>query len=134
MSKEQKKSVLRYMLPAVALGVFAFLMVIYGSAYSPPKPQRQQVICYKFKAGVSEEAVKAHIAAFNNLKGSTHQIVGYSAGETTGSTQEYDVMHHLIFRNDADMQKFIGSSQYQSFVKANEGNWEKTLVINSEIK
>ncbi|WP_337042714.1 Dabb family protein [Emticicia sp. 17c] len=137
MSHTQKKSLLRYLLPAIALGVFAFLMVAYGSAYTPPKAQKQRIVCYKFKQGTSAEAIKKHLDGFQNLKRELPEIVNYSAGNTiseSGTTAEYDVMHYLTFRTDEEMEKFRQSAEYQAFEKANKDSWERVLVINSEIK
>jgi multidrug efflux pump subunit AcrB len=137
MSHTQKKSILRYLLPAIALGVFAFLMVAYGSAYTPPKAQKQSIVCFKFKEGTSAEAIKKHLEQFQDLKRELPEIVNYSAGNTiseSGSTSEYDVMHYLTFRTDSEMEKFRQSTQYNAFEKSNEANWDKVLVINSEIK
>ncbi|GAB3510136.1 Dabb family protein [Emticicia fontis] len=136
MSHTQKKSLLRYLLPAIALGVFAFLMVAYGSAYTPPKAQKQSIICYKFKEGTSAEAMKKHLEQFQDLKRELPEIVNYSAGNTisNGSNAEYDVMHYLTFRTDSELAKFRQSAQYKAFEQSNEANWEKVLVINSEIK
>ena len=137
MSQAQKKSLLRYLMPAMALGLFAFLMVAYGSAYTPPKAQKQRIVCFKFKKGTSAETIKKHMTDFQDLKRQLPEIAGYSAGKTfsdENSTAEYDVMHYLTFRTDAEIEKFRESSQYKSFEKANEANWEKVLVINSEIK
>lgn len=137
MSQTQKKSLLRYSMPAMAFGMFAFLMVAYGSAYTPPKAQKQRIVCFKFKKGTSEEKIKQHMADFQDLKRELPEIAGYSAGKTfseENTKAEYDVMHYLTFRTDADVDKFRESSQYKSFEKENGANWEKTLVINSDIK
>ena len=137
MSQTQKKSLMGYMMPAMALGIFAFLMVAYGSAYTPPKAQKQRIVCFKFKAGTSVDAIKRHMAGFQDLKRELPEIAGYSAGATfneSDSKAEYDVMHYLTFRTDAEVEKFRQSAEYQSFAKANEANWDKVLVINSEIK
>lgn len=137
MSSIQKKSLLRYLLPAIALGVFAFLMVAYGSAYTPPKAQKQRIVCFKFKQGTSEEAIKQHLLEFQELKREIPEIVSYSAGNTLsekGKNAEYDVLHYLTFRTDSEMDKFRESAQYHAFEKSNSANWEKVLVINSEIK
>ncbi len=137
MSQTQKKSLMSYMMPAMALGVFAFMMVAYGSAYTPPKAQKQRIVCFKFKQGTSADAIKKHMAGFQDLKRELPEIVSYSAGETfkeSDSNAEYDVMHYLTFRTDAEVDKFRQSTEYQAFSKANEANWDKVLVINSEIK
>ena len=137
MSQTQKKSLLRYLMPAMALGMFAFLMVAYGSAYTPPKAQKQRIVCFKFKQGTSAEAIKQHMADFQDLKRQMPEIAAYSAGETFGeenSKAEYDVMHYLTFRTEAEVEKFRESTQYKAFEKANEAKWDKVLVINSEIK
>ncbi|PLK45757.1 Dabb family protein [Emticicia sp. TH156] len=137
MSSIQKKSLLRYLMPAIALGVFAFLMVAYGSAYTPPKAQKQRIVCFKFKQGTSQEAIKQHMHQFQELKRELPEIVSYSAGNTLsekGENADYDVLHYLTFRTDSEMEKFRESAQYKAFEKSNEANWEKVLVINSEIK
>ncbi|UTA69503.1 Dabb family protein [Emticicia sp. 21SJ11W-3] len=137
MSSIQKKSLLRYLMPAIALGVFAFLMVAYGSAYTPPKAQKQRIVCFKFKQGTSQEAIKQHMQQFQELKRDLPEIVSYSAGNTLsekGENADYDVLHYLTFRTDGEMEKFRESAQYKAFEKSNEANWEKVLVINSEIK
>jgi hypothetical protein len=74
---------------------------------------------------------------FQDLKRQMPEIAAYSAGETFGeenSTAEYDVMHYLTFRTEAEVEKFRESTYYNSFEKANKANWDKVLVINSEIK
>lgn len=137
MSKVKNNPLMKYIMPAIALGFFTFLMVAYGSAYTPPKAQKQRVICYKFKQGTPETTIKKHIESFQDLKRAMPEIAGYSAGRTVseeGQSNEYDVMHYLTFRTDEEIEKFRQSNEYQSFVKANESNWEKVLVINSEIK
>jgi len=137
MSSIQKKSLLKYLMPAIALGVFAFLMVAYGSAYTPPKPQKQRIVCFKFKQGTSQESIKQHMLDFQDLKRNLPEIVSYSAGNTlseNGENAEYDVMHYLTFRTDSEMEKFRESAQYKAFEKSNGINWEKVLVINSEMK
>jgi len=137
MSETQRKTLLRYLMPALALGIFAFLMVAYGSAYTPPKAQKQRIVCFKFKQGTSSETIKQHMSDFQDLKRQMPEIAAYSAGETFGeenSTAEYDVMHYLTFRTEAEVEKFRESTYYNSFEKANKANWDKVLVINSEIK
>lgn len=137
MSQTQKKSLLGYMMPVMALGVFAFLMVAYGSAYTPQKAQKQRIVCFKFKQGTSIASIKQHMMGFQDLKRELPEIASYSAGATfneSNSKAEYDVMHYLTFRTDAEVEKFRQSTEYQTFAKLNEANWEKVLVINSEIK
>ncbi|MFN3489731.1 MAG: Dabb family protein [Emticicia sp.] len=142
MSQTQRKqvvaqSLVKYLMPAVALGMFAFLMVAYGSAYTPPKAQKQRIVCFKFKQGTSPEAIKQHMTDFQDLKRQMPEIAAYSAGATFGeenSTAEYDVMHYLTFRTETEVDKFRESTEYKAFEKANEANWDKVLVINSEIK
>jgi len=137
MGETQRKTLLRYLMPALALGIFAFLMVAYGSAYTPPKAQKQRIVCFKFKQGTSSKAIRQHMSDFQDLKRQMPEIAAYSAGETFGeknSTAEYDVMHYLTFRTEAEVEKFRESTYYNSFEKANKANWDKVLVINSEIK
>lgn len=137
MSQSQKITLLKYLSPAIALGVFLSLILAYSSAYTPPKAQIRRIICYKFKKGKQPEQVKQHLEAFQNLKREIPEIVAYSAGETHHSSENsesYDVMHYLTFRNKAEIEKFNHSNQYQSFQQENGANWEKVLVIEADTK
>ncbi len=124
-------------MPAFALGVFTFLLAIYGTAYTPAKPSKQRMVCYKFKAGTDAETIKKHLVDFRNLKREIDQIVEYSAGSTVageGNSSDYEIAHYLTFRSEEDVEKFKQNPAYLDFIKKHKDEWEKVLVINAEIK
>jgi multidrug efflux pump subunit AcrB len=133
----KNKALLKYLAPAVALGVFTFLMMAYGSAYTPPKPSKQRIVCYQFKAGTSADVIKQHMADYKALKNKLHYVAEYSAGSVLDEEEvnaEYEMVHRLTFRTEDDVQRFKNSAEYKEFVKTHESNWEKVLVINADIK
>lgn len=133
----KNKALLKYIAPAVALGVFSFLMLAYGAAYTPPKPSKQRIVCYKFKTGTSTETIKQHMVDYKALKSELHYIAEYSVGsilDEENMNAEYEMVHRLTFRTDDDIQKFRNSAEYKDFVKTHEANWDKVLVINADIK
>ena len=124
-----------YMLIVVLLCAFA--LTIYG-AYSPArKAQKQQVVCIKFKKGVETGAVEQHMNGFAALKHEIPQIVGYTSGKTILPNQaiaDYDVVHYLTFQTEADIHTFEQSAAYKSFIAQNKGVWDKTLIVNADIR
>ncbi len=115
----------------------AFALTIYG-AYSPArKAQKQQVVCVKFKKDVEPSAVEQHMNSFAALKHDVPQIVGYTSGKTILPNQavaDYDVVHYLTFQSEADIQTFEQSAAYKAFVARNKVVWDKTLVVNADIR
>ncbi len=115
----------------------AFALTIYG-AYSPArKAQKQQIVCVKFKNGVETAAVEQHMNGFAALKYEIPQVVGYTSGKTILPNQAvatYDVVHYLTFQSEADIKLFEKSEAYKQFVSQNEGIWEKTLIVNADIR
>lgn len=115
----------------------AFALTIYG-AYSPArKAQKQQIVCVKFKNGVETAAVEQHMNGFAALKHEIPQIVGYTSGRTILPNQavaDYDVVHYLTFQSEADIKTFENSDAYRQFRKDNQGVWEKTLIVNADIR
>jgi len=115
----------------------AFALTIYG-AYSPArKAQKQQVVCVKFKKGVESAAVEQHMNGFASLKHEIPQVVNYTSGKTILPNQavaDYDVVHYLTFQSEADIKTFENSAAYKQFVAQNQGIWEKTLIVNADIR
>ncbi|GAB4028979.1 Dabb family protein [Spirosoma gilvum] len=115
----------------------AFALTIYG-AYSPArKAQKQQIVCIKFKKGVESQAVEQHMNGFASLKHEIPQIVNYTSGKTILPNQavsDYDVVHYLTFQSEADIKTFEKSAAYKEFVTQNQGIWEKTLIVNADIR
>ena len=117
--------------------ICAFALTIYG-AYSPArKAQKQQIVCVKFKNGVENAAVEQHMNGFAALKHEIPQVVGYTSGKTilpNGAVSDYDVVHYLTFQSEADIKIFENSAAYKQFVAGNKGVWEKTLIVNADIR
>ncbi|WP_080058122.1 Dabb family protein [Spirosoma aerolatum] len=115
----------------------AFALTIYG-AYSPArKAQKQQIVCIKFKKGVETQAVEQHMNGFAALKHEIPQIVNYTSGKTIMPNQavsDYDVVHYLTFQSEGDIKLFEKSEAYKEFVAKNQGVWEKTLIVNADIR
>ncbi|MBN8822109.1 MULTISPECIES: Dabb family protein [unclassified Spirosoma] len=115
----------------------AFALTIYG-AYSPArKAQKQQIVCIKFKKGVESQAVERHMNGFAALKHEIPQIVNYTSGKTILPNQavsDYDVVHYLTFQSEGDIKNFEKSEAYKQFVSENQGIWEKTLIVNADIR
>ncbi|WP_420149943.1 Dabb family protein [Spirosoma sp.] len=115
----------------------AFALIIYG-AYSPArKAQKQQIVCVKFKNGVENKAVEQHMSDFAALKHEIPQIVGYTSGKTIRPNQavsDYDVMHYLTFQSEDDIKVFENTPAYKEFVAQHKGIWEKTLIVNADIR
>lgn len=115
----------------------AFALTIYG-AYSPArKAQKQQIVCIKFKKGVESQAVEQHMNGFAALKHEIPQIVNYTSGKTIMPNQavsDYDVVHYLTFQSEGDIKTFEKSEAYKQFVAENQGVWEKTLIVNADIR
>ena len=115
----------------------AFALTIYG-AYSPArKAQKQQIVCVKFKKGVETAAVEQHMNGFAALKHEIPQVVGYTSGKTILPNQavaDYDVVHYLTFQTEGDITVFEKSAAYRDFVNKNKGIWEKTLIVNADIR
>lgn len=134
----KNSALLKYLSPILALAAFAFLMVAYSSAYTPAKPSKQRIVCYKFKEGISQKAIQSHLDDFQNLKREIREIVAYSAGSTVADEEEirseYELVHHLTFRTEEDIEKFKLNPIYLDFLSKHKADWEKVMVINAEIK
>ena len=115
----------------------AFALTIYG-AYSPArKANKQQIVCIKFKKGVESKAVERHMYSFATLKHEIPQVVSYTSGETISpdqSVSDYDVVHYLTFQSEDDIKIFENSAAYKKFVADNKSSWEKTLIVNADIR
>ena len=121
----------------IVLLLCAFALTIYG-AYSPArKAQKQQIVCIKFKKGLENKALEQHMLGFAALKYEIPQIVGYSAGQTISPNQgaaDFDVVHYLTFQSEDDIKLFEQSAAYKQFVRQNQAGWDKTLIVNANIR
>ena len=97
----------------------------------------QRIVCFKFKAGVSSEAVEQHMQDFAGMKTAIVQIQEYRGGMTKpgdfNSPPEFDVMHYMTFASMEDIDIYFPHPAHQAFISRNKESWEKVLVLNSEI-
>jgi hypothetical protein len=104
----------------------------------PAQAGIQRIVCFKFKAGTSPEAIQQHMRGFANLKDSIAYILSYQAGPTVKGdlteTPEYDVMHYCTYRNEEEIKLYSVHPVHQRFIKHNKAIWEKVLVINSQVR
>lgn len=132
---KKRNKTLGYLVPVFALCVF--MLIIYG-AYVPHKPAEiQRVVCIKFKPGTSTQEVEKHLRDFATMKKAVKDVVAYSAGhvqKSDESGEEFDVIHYLTFRTSDAAREYTQNADRQAFVKANEGQWDKVLEMNSNIE
>lgn len=131
-----KRKSIGYGLILFFFGVFG--LIIYG-AYSPArKAQKQQIVCFKFKEGIKNEAIEQHMREFAALKHEIPQIISYTSGKTLqgvgNNSSDYDVMHYITFQSEADIETYNRHEKQRAFVKNNQKNWDKVFVINSDIR
>ncbi len=97
----------------------------------------QRIVCFKFQAGTSAEAIQAHMDHFRRLKDEIPQIVSYSggliAGDDRNTTDEYDSLHYATFASLEDIDIYHDHAAHQAFIEANKAIWEKVLVLNSTV-
>ena len=108
------------------------------AASLPAEANIQRIVCFKFKAGTTPEAIEQHMRGFAGLKDSISYILSYHAGPTvpgdlTGE-QEYDVMHYTTYRNEEEIKSYAVHPVHQRFIEQNKAIWDKVLVINSQVK
>jgi hypothetical protein len=104
----------------------------------PTEARIQRIVCFKFKANTSPEAIQQHMRGFAGLKDSIPYILSYQAGPTVygdlTDKPEYDVMHYCTYRNEEEIKLYSVHPVHQRFIKQNKEIWEKVLVINSRVQ
>jgi hypothetical protein len=104
----------------------------------PAEANIQRIVCFKFKAGTTPEAIQQHMRGFAGLKDSISYILSYHAGPTVSADLnqkgEYDVMHYCTYRNEEEIKLYSVHPVHQRFIKQNKAIWEKVLVINSRVR
>ena len=97
----------------------------------------QRIVCFKFKAGTTPEAIAQHMRGFAHLKDSIPYILSYRAGSTVmgdlTEKPEYDVMHYCTFKNEEEIKLYSVHPVHQRFIEQHKSIWEKVLVINSRV-
>lgn len=121
----------------ILTGIAALCLALtaFRPLYDPAAGPKQRIVCFKFKADAPPEAVARHMSHFARLKEEIPLIVSYHAGKTLtgdkGAAPEYDVMHYMTFRTEADIEAYFGHAKHKEFIQANKAIWDKVLVINS---
>jgi hypothetical protein len=96
----------------------------------------QRIVCFKFKAGTTAEAIEQHMRGFAHLKDSIPYILSYRVGFTVKGDltekPEYDVMHYCTYRTEEEIKLYSTHPVHQRFIQQNKSIWEKVLVINSK--
>jgi len=97
----------------------------------------QHIVCFRFKAEATPEAIQAHMDSFRALKDAIPQIASYRAGPTlpgdSHATPDYDVVHYLTYRTRADLDAYEVHPAHRAFGSANRDLWDDVLVINTEL-
>lgn len=118
--------------------VGALLITGFASQKGKSKAGIQRIVCFKFKADASPEAIDKHMKGFAALQKSIPQILSYSAGKTVVAdgqgAPEYDVMHYSTYENEQAVLIYNKHEAHQKFVADNKAIWEKVLVINAGLK
>jgi hypothetical protein len=109
-----------------------------GSSLSLPADSLiQRIVCFKFKADATPEAIAQHMRGFQHLKDSIPYILSYRAGSTVKGDltekPEYDVMHYCTFRSEEEIRLYSVHPVHLRFIQQNKAIWEKVLVINSRV-
>ena len=98
----------------------------------------QRIVCFKFKANTSAQAIQQHMRGFANLKDSISYILTYSAGPTVkgdlNEVGDYDVMHYCTYRSEEEIKLYAVHPVHRRFIEQNKAIWEKVLVINSRVR
>ena len=98
----------------------------------------QRIVCFKFKADATPEAIQQHMRGFAHLKDSISFILSYQAGHTVKGDltemPEYDVMHYCTFRSEEEIKLYSVHPVHLRFIQQNKSIWEKVLVINSRVR
>jgi hypothetical protein len=96
----------------------------------------QRIVCFKFKPGVSAEAIAQHMTDFAGMEDAIPQIRQYRGGETrpgdNNRPPDFDAMHYMTFNSMEDIDLYIPHPAHQRFIERNKEIWENVLVLNSE--
>ncbi len=97
----------------------------------------QRIVCFKFKAGTSDQAIQRHLSSFAALKDAMPYIQSYRGGRALsgdrGAAPAFDTLHYLIFDSMADIDAYFVHEAHQQFIQENREIWESVLVLNGEV-
>ncbi len=129
------KKIVKYFAPLVVFGFILSFMLIYGSAYSPVKPNVQVILCYKFKEGVSETVKAGQSQAFQKISKKLAVVADYSSGNVKNDIDsKFDIVHRFTFRSEHDLDTFHKSPEFLELINKNEANWDNQLEIKADLK
>jgi len=97
----------------------------------------QRIVCFKFKAGASQEAIRQHMQDFAGMMSEIPQILEYRGGFTgpgdDNRMPDYDCMHYMVFDGMDDIEIYRPHPAHMRFIECNKAVWENVLVLNAEI-
>jgi hypothetical protein len=127
--------IIKYFSPLIVFGVILGAFLLYGSSYSPIKPNIQVVLCYKFKFDVKEEVKIAQQKEFFKLAKQLPLVADYSFGKIKNEEKSnFEVIHRLTFRSENDLDKFHQTPEYLNLVESNQKYWDSQLEIKADLK
>ena len=91
----------------------------------------QRVVCFKFKPGTDEAAIRKHMDDFKgNLEADRFlQILSYRGGpvihEVNDPQSGYDCMHYMTFASEEDIVPYFHHEAHQRFVFMKIGTFGK---------
>ena len=101
------------------------------------EPFVQHIVAFKFKEGITPEAIQKHMDDFGGLE-KIPELRSYEAGKTFEvpyePTADYDVMHYTTFANEADMEVYFNHPDHQKFIEENKDGWADVFVSNSKVE
>lgn len=97
----------------------------------------QRIVCFKFKPGITEAEITAHMAAFADLQAAVPVIVHYRGGRTMPGENDrqpdYDSLHYLTFEDRPDIDTYFHHAAHQQFIADHQHLWDRVLVLNAAI-
>lgn len=98
----------------------------------------QRVVCFKFKPGTDEAAIRKHMGDFKGLEAQIPQILSYRGGpviyEVNDPQSGYDSMHYMTFASAEDIVPYFHHEAHQRFIRENRAIWDSVIVISSAIE
>jgi hypothetical protein len=96
----------------------------------------QRIVCFKFKPGVTGDAIQQHMDDFAALKDAIPQIVAYSGGRTVvhgDASDAYDTLHYMTFDSLDAIDGYFAHEAHRRFIDANKAHWANVLVLNAPL-
>lgn len=98
----------------------------------------QRIVCFTFKAEVSEDQIQHHCRDLAQLKTHIPQIVTYAGGRSVVTSvdhePQWEAVHYLTFATIADIEAYYHHPAHQSFIQHHKDLWDKVFVCNATIE